>query len=185
MAGLNIFITGASGFIGSYVLEKILLRLDEDDKIFILSRVIFDFEDKRIMVLKGDLEKIEIYEKEILNSDYFFHLAANATFGSDLDYNQVNFLPTKKIINILKKSSRLKNFVFISTIGAVDRHKKDLCNEPLSVDSAPAPTSAYGQSKLKAEDYTKQSGIPFTIFSMALSSSARCARRQSLAISMS
>ncbi len=163
MAGLNIFITGASGFIGNPVLKKIISKLDSDDKVFVLSRAVFDFEDKMIVVLRGDLENIEAYENEISESDYVYHLAANATFGSGCDYDKVNFFPTKKIVDILRRSKRIKNFIFTSTIGAVDRHKNDLCEKPLNANSIPAPTSAYGKSKLKSEDYIKQSGIPFTI----------------------
>ncbi|MBI4680585.1 MAG: NAD(P)-dependent oxidoreductase [Nitrospirae bacterium] len=160
---MNIFITGATGFIGNNLLARLLAVLNPGDKCYILQRRdIQQFSDERIIRLYGNLEDIRGFKKEILNCDYFFHLAANAVFGSDFDYDKANYEPTVQIIDILKGSSCLKNFIFTSTIGAVDRNKDADCKKPLTTKSIPSPTSLYGKSKLKSEEYIVKSGIPFT-----------------------
>lgn len=160
---MNIFITGATGFIGKNFLSQLLPDIKPEDTCYLLLRKVAQFEDKRIVQLVGSLEDLIKFEKEILSCEYVFHLAANATYGSDFDYDKVNFEPTVQIVNILKNSKHLKNFIFTSTIGAVDRTKNDDCRTPLSVQSVPNPVSLYGKSKLKSEEYIIKSGIPFTI----------------------
>jgi hypothetical protein len=51
-----------------------------------------------------------------MNCHYFFHIAANATFGDKEDYDSINYIPTKDIVDILKQSKIIEDFIFISTI---------------------------------------------------------------------
>lgn len=159
----TVFITGATGFVGSYLLKELLARLGPQSKIFVFSRKHIDCPDTRVANIIGGLEDIEEYATPLKESNYVYHLAADATFGNDIDYHAVNTVPTQKIADILKESTVLKNFIFVSTIGALDRHYDDRCEAPLNKESIPSPTSAYGKSKLAAEEYIKKSGLPYTI----------------------
>ncbi|MBK6532166.1 MAG: SDR family NAD(P)-dependent oxidoreductase [Deltaproteobacteria bacterium] len=67
------------------------------------------------------------------------------------------------MLAILRGSEALANFVFVSTIGAVDRAPGDDCRAPLTTRSVPNPRSEYGRSKLLAEGAVRASGLPFTI----------------------
>jgi len=167
---MHIFVTGASGFIGSVFIRLLQQRIDKDDSIILLLRsgilpeTVSD--DSRISIIKGDLESIrstQQIKESLLKCEYVFHIAANATFGNNQDYEKTNYLPTKDIVDVLKHSKKLKNFIFLSTIGAFDRHKRDLCKSPITNESIPSPQSDYGRSKLLAEEYIIKSGIPYTI----------------------
>jgi hypothetical protein len=163
---MNIFVTGSSGFIGSKFIDLLKYKIKKDDTIFLLVRNLHDSKnnkDKRFKYLIGNLEDLEKHKNIILKCEYIYHIAANATFSSKSNYDETNFYPTKKLVEILKNSHVLKNFIFISTIGAVDRHGKDNCNEPLHSESLPEPKSKYGLSKLKSEECIRSSNLPFTI----------------------
>jgi short-subunit dehydrogenase len=160
---MNIFVTGASGFIGHAFIRKLEDTLKNNDNVFLLLRKNIEFKDSRFHCLNGTLEDIGKFSKIILDCEYLFHIAANATFGNKEDYESTNYQPTKKIVDILKRSKKLKDFIFISTIGAVDRHKSDKCLMPLTKESVPSPKSKYGESKLRSEQYIHKSKIPFTI----------------------
>jgi hypothetical protein len=160
---MHIFVTGASGFIGNQFIEELKTKLEKKDKVTVLSRKSQRFLDSRFECLIGNLENIDNFKEIILECEYVFHIAANATYGNKEDYEKTNYIPTKKITDILKKSKKLKNFIFVSTIGAVDRHKKDNCKEPINKDSIPSPQSKYGISKLKSENYITNNKIPYTI----------------------
>ncbi len=160
---MNIFVTGASGFIGRQFLSELLVKVAPGCCIWVLVRSPLNYADTRIKELQGDLKAIASFRKELLESDYVFHLAANATLGSDNNYNEVNYLPTAELVELLRSSNRLCNLVFTSTIGAVDRAPQDDCRSPLTIQSVANPRSHYGESKLKAERYIRESGLPATI----------------------
>jgi len=68
------------------------------------------------------------------------------------------------LINVVRGNClNIERFVFVSTIGAIDRQKNDTCTQPLTENSLPAPSSDYGRSKLQAEDVVRKSDIPFSI----------------------
>lgn len=160
---MKIFITGITSFLGKAFIPKLLEKLSDQDKIYCLVRKDLDFIDKKVQLLHGILENIEKYDYILKEVDYVFHFAANATFGSNEDYFRVNYQPTKKMVEILKENKKLKNFIYLSSIGAFDRHKSDNCRKPINNKNIPSPRSLYGKSKLFAEKCIKESGIPYTI----------------------
>ncbi len=160
---MKVFVTGITSFLGKAFLPRLLDRLNDDDELFVLVRKEISFKDSRIKQLVGNLEEIEKFDKELLDCNYIFHIAANAVFGSDANYFEVNYVPTKKMIDILSKSEKIINFIYISSVGAFDRHKKDNCCTPLNNQSNPSPKSSYGKSKLASENYIKSSKVPYTI----------------------
>lgn len=160
---MNIFITGATGFIGGRLLDRLCSVLPPHDRIFVLSRTRTKFGDRRITVVHGTLEDITNQKEIVQNCEYIYHLAANPTFGNDVDYDKTNYEPVVNLVAMIQKSSCLRNFIFVSTIGAVDRAPGDRCSEPLDQNSTPHPTSAYGRSKFKAESCLANSSIPYTI----------------------
>jgi short-subunit dehydrogenase/uncharacterized protein YbjT (DUF2867 family) len=160
---VNIFITGASGFIGRNFLKQLLLNATSEWRVYVLVRDPLNYQDPRVIELQGELNNISAFRDELLESDYVFHLAANATFGNDIDYEAVNYRPTALLVETLRQSRRLKNFVFTSTIGAVDRSPEDNCKAPITTASIPHPRSRYGESKLKSELLIRDSGLPTTI----------------------
>lgn len=160
---MKVFVTGGTGFIGANFVKKLAERLDVEDQIILLSRRPLEYADQRITVVLGDLKSISSYENLLADCDYIFHLGANASFKGELNYNEVNFIPTRQMVDKVKQSKVLKNFIFVSTIGVYDRHPADLITEPIRTGSPKSPKSKYGQSKRLADDYIKQSGIPYTI----------------------
>lgn len=160
---MKIFITGITSFLGKFFLPEILRVIDDNSEIIVLLRHDIPIKDNRVRKIVCDLKEFEKYKQELMDCDYVFHIAANASFKSGEDYHSVNFIPTKKMVDILKENKRLKNLIYISTIGAYDRAKGDNCEHPLNESSLPNPRSEYGKSKLLSENYIKSSGLPYTI----------------------
>lgn len=161
---MNIFITGATGFIGGYFLRMLLQKAAPSDQIFILSRQPWEAGDKRVHVVVGNLETIENHAEVLKSCQYVFHIGGDGSIQSKEDFNVSNCEPTRKMVEILKSSPNLKNFIFTSSIGAQDRAKGESCDHPLGPESAPNPRTPYGRSKWKCECTIRNSGIPFTIF---------------------
>lgn len=92
------------------------------------------------------------------------HCAGDPSFGNGPQYQHANFELTQHVLDVVKKySPGLARFVFVSTIGVVDRGAGDPCTSPLDENSPIMPTSDYGRSKLQAENLVRQSGLPFAI----------------------
>lgn len=139
----HFFITGASGFFGGVLLQKLLaddpsLRLtllEHRRKIIVEER----YRD-RVTTLVGGLEARYALD----GVDTVIHLAAT-THAKDRDlYRVTNTEGTKKLLG-LAKDSGVKHFIYVSTTALGDS------------------CGAYGASKLDAEKAVRQSGIPYTI----------------------
>jgi hypothetical protein len=160
------FITGASGFIGSHLLHKLLKFADKDDILYCLVRhpkKSKAFASAQIRVLKGDHTSLHRYTHVLLKANYIYHVAAKAEFGNGKIYYEHNILFTSSLVEIVKKSKNLKRFIFISSIAAVDRMPKDDCLSMLTEVCKPNPSSDYGKSKLACEKIIQQSSLPYVI----------------------
>ena len=93
--------------------------------------------------------------------DQVVHLAGIAhTKGADAaSYDRINRLATARLATAAAQA-RVEHFVFISSIRAQSGPAAD---HALTERDPPAPTDAYGASKLAAEDAVRSSGVPFTI----------------------
>jgi nucleoside-diphosphate-sugar epimerase len=132
-----ILITGIAGFVG----QNLSPYLSKNFSITGISRE---------PVSKG-LTYTAFFEKE-LQYDAIIHLAGKAhdlkKTSNDNDYFEVNFELTKKLFNAFSKSHAQK-FIYISSVKAV----ADTVAGVLTEEMLPNPITAYGKSKLAAEQY--------------------------------
>lgn len=146
MAGL-IALTGATGFIGQYLLRELpkrgyrlraLLRRPTDVPIDAASAVIGDIVRPRNMA--AALEEVDA----IIHSAGLAHVMSGAPAD---DYRVLN---TEATINLAQAAQRagVRRFIFLSSIRAQCGHSVD---GVVSEAQTPHPTSAYGESKLAAE----------------------------------
>ncbi len=95
---MNILITGANGFIG----KNLKQRLN-------------NFPNFKIVDLVKSTPKTK-FSKLINNADIIFHLAGANREGKKTNFKKKNYLLTKKICEILKKKKKKTKFIFTSTI---------------------------------------------------------------------
>lgn len=127
----KILLSGAGGFVGSN-LSKFLIDLE--------------YSVGSINIKRG------IHPSILDNCDVFIHLAgiAHDVKGkyTNEDYFSVNYKLTKDFYDIFLKSNA-KIFIFFSSIKAVTDHSDEILTEKIF----PNPKTAYGESKLLAENY--------------------------------
>lgn len=148
----NILISGLSGFVGSNL--KNYLNPDQYT-IKGLSRHQGPSNES------NNISWNEISQVKNLELDAIIHLAglAHDLKGSNHDdeYLSVNKQLTISLFDIFLQS-KAESFIYLSSVKAV----ADQVEGMLTEDANPAPMTAYGKSKLKAENYILQHGIHST-----------------------
>lgn len=157
----KILITGASGFIGSFMVERALaLGMETWAAVRPTSSRKY-LTDKRIHFINLNLgNEKELYTqlKEHLDTegrpfDYVIHAAGATKCRRAEDFFSINAEGTERLALSLRLTEALNadgRFVFISSLSVMGpAHEKD--NQPITEHDLPVPNTAYGASKLQAE----------------------------------
>jgi len=143
-------VTGASGFIGSNLMEELskkheIIGLDID-----ISRKEFV---KQHSMLWTDVNMIEQFSKAFKDLDTIYHLAASADIRKSYEFPQMdlknNVLGTNAVLELMRKND-IKNLVFSSTSSVYGI--PEVQPTPENVPSI-RPISMYGASKLANEAF--------------------------------
>lgn len=167
----KILITGASGFIGSTVVDKALslgydvwagIRTSSSKEYLQNENINFidlKYHDKPL--LKNQLQE---FVNKHGKFDYIVHLAGITKAINKSDFDNINFNQLCNFTDALIETDSIPSlFVFMSTLGVMGIGD-EVGYKPLKIDTIPNPNTAYGKSKLKAENYIKQiKGFPYLI----------------------
>ncbi|MEL6930793.1 MAG: NAD(P)-dependent oxidoreductase [Cyanobacteria bacterium J06600_6] len=121
----RIFITGASGCIGHYMVESLLEHTDHELYLLVRNpdRLKFDYEtNSRIKLLVGDMSRIEEYGDLLLKDINMAILAATAWGGRGETYD-INVDKTLALINLLNPEV-CERVIYFSTASILDRENK-------------------------------------------------------------
>lgn len=141
----EILITGSTGFVGSNLTSKFI---ENGYSIVTPNRKKIYLKNERINSLSYD----EIWSN-LVNAKHYVHLAGKAhdlkKTSEVSDYFKVNYELTKRLYDRFLDDKKAQTFVFISSVKAV----ADEVDGELFEDHLAVPVTAYGRSKLKAEEY--------------------------------
>ena len=177
-------VTGAAGFIGSSLAEKLINQgykvrgidcfldyypreIKQNNLSLLLSHPNFEFIEASL--LNTDLDKL------LHSCEYVYHQAAQAgvraSWGEYFKtYTDNNVLATQKLLDAIRRSNTVKKIVYASSSSIYGDAEKF----PTLESALPRPVSPYGVTKLAAEHlmtlYASQFGLPtvslryFTVF---------------------
>ena len=165
---IRYFVTGANGFIGRH-LCRVLVQNGRAVTALARAAPAPGLLPPDVRVVVATFDRPDTYGPALSECDYVIHLAGEARFGNGPQYQDANVHATRALLEaVASYAPGLRRFVFISTMGAVDRGRRDDCKSPLSEASSTHPTSDYGRSKLEGERLTSASGLPFSIVRPAM-----------------
>ncbi|TRU81292.1 MAG: SDR family oxidoreductase [Microcystis novacekii Mn_MB_F_20050700_S1] len=163
----NILVTGATGFIGSY-----LLPILSQQKFHITAAVRKNLSQSLSIPIKtikvGNIDEKTNWQEALEGIDIVIHLAARAHIinetipNPEAEFIKVN---TQGTANLVQQSIQagVKHFIFISSIGAMTTQSDRVLTE----NSPCHPDSPYGRSKLQAEqaliNLAKDTNMTWTI----------------------
>ena len=167
----KILVTGATGFVGRSLIPYLVqtsysVRAAVRNPSNLSTSVDLPAEVELVWV--GDLSPQTDWRSALTDVNTIIHLAARAhilqetSLNPKLDFYRIN---TESTSNLVRQASiaGVKQFIFISSIGAMTTLSEDILTE----DSSCSPDTAYGLSKLRAEhavvEIASKSSMEWTI----------------------
>ncbi len=166
---MKILVTGAAGFIGSHLSQKLAQEGHSVIGIDSLNNY-YDLELKQLNVKDIIEDGVEFHhinltdngiENLVKDAEIIYHLAAQPGISDSTsfdDYLENNFLATKNLTDFALKSKSLKLFINVATSSIYGKQATD------PEISEPKPTSFYGVTKLAAEQlvmaYSREKEFP-------------------------
>jgi UDP-glucose 4-epimerase len=173
---MRILVTGAAGFIGSCLSERLLAAGHEVTGIDCLTdyysptikrqNLETALQNSRFAFLEHDLLTADL-PQVLEGCDVVFHQAAQAgvraSWGKEFKaYTDNNVLATQKLLEVSKESP-IQRFIFASSSSVYGNAQ----NIPVTEDEPTCPVSPYGVTKLAAENlcrlYHQSFGVPVVI----------------------
>jgi nucleoside-diphosphate-sugar epimerase len=148
MAG-RIFLTGASGFVGTTVSEELISR---GYQIVALANRREISSASGIQSVKGPLFDIEKLGNAMRGCDAVIHLVGIIMEkpSKGITFQRLHYQATKNVVDAAKRAG-IKRYVHMSALGV-----------------RPGAVSTYHKTKFAAEEYVRSSGLEWTIFRPSL-----------------
>ena len=155
----KILITGASGFIGSFIVEEALKRDFEVWAAVRRSSSRQFLQDGRIHLIELDLNSKERLTEQMKDCqfDYVVHAAGVTKCLNKADFHRINTEGTQHLVEALMALRMpLKRFVYLSSLSIMGAIREQQPYEEIRESDTPRPNTAYGKSKLEAERWLEQ-----------------------------
>lgn len=148
---MRAFLTGASGFIGSHLVEHLFQKKWHIKALLHKSKI---SKEEEIEVIRGDIRDFHALRNALVGTDVLFHMAA--ALGSAIinkkDFFDINVVGTKNILKAAK-AANVKRIVHLSSAGVLGSVRKD---EIAPEDYSLHPRNSYDESKLEGERFALQ-----------------------------
>jgi nucleoside-diphosphate-sugar epimerase len=157
------FVTGGTGFVGSHLVEALLVR---GDRVSCLVRdprkaAALFAESRALELVAGDLDDERALERGAAGAEVVYHMAGLTGAWREADLFHVNRDGTARLVTVTSRvAPRLARFVYVSTLAAAGPARP---GAPRQESEPDAPVSGYGQSKLAGEAIVRRAVVPWTI----------------------
>ena len=161
---MKVLVTGSTGFIGSFVAEKLLAKGYAVRCIVRKTSNLRWLKNKDFELVESSLDDKMSLEKAVEGVDYVYHIAGNTSAKNLDDYMKGNREGTINLLEaVLKKAPNIKRFLYVSSQTAAGPALS--ADNPTEVDMPMNPITDYGLSKKAAEEavHSYAGKLPFTI----------------------
>ena len=169
----SILITGASGFIGSFIAEEAVRRGFDTWAGVRASSSRAYLKEPELRFIELDFAHADVLERQLEEHrrlhgpfDYIVHCAGATKCIDQADFDWVNHQQTCRFADTLRKLGMVpRQFIFISTLSVFGPiHEQSY--KPIREQDTPQPNTVYGLSKWRAEQYLQNldGDFPYVFF---------------------
>lgn len=146
---MKALVTGASGFIGSALIEELSTLGFEVHALMRKTSSSANLEGLAYQRVEGDVSDLASLKRAVTEMDYVFHLAGVISAPTKNAYYECNAEGTRKLAEaVAEKCPSLTRFVYVSSLAAGGPARSGAPRTEIEADK---PVSLYGDSKRQGE----------------------------------
>lgn len=157
---MNVFVTGATGFVGAHLVKALLAR---GDSVTALARRPALAEPlgwgNNVRLLKGGLDDEAVLRQGCAGMDVVYHVAGKIAARDMAEFMATNRDGTANVLEAARDGGA-RRFLFVSSLAVSGPTEP---GQPIDETRPPAPVTDYGRSKLAAEVLVQAMPLPWTI----------------------
>ena len=156
-------VTGASGFVGSHLVDYLIEKGDEVHCIVRKTSNLRWLKDKDVTIHDSGLFDKDGLKKILKDVDYLYHVAGVVKAKTEDGYFKGNVETTRNLLDaVVEVAPNIKRVLIVSSLTASGPSK---LSEPVNEDSPKNPITNYGKSKAAQEELVKtyMDKLPITI----------------------
>src|SRR5262249_43198890 len=156
---MKVLVTGATGFVGSHLAEALRRRGDDVTALARSAAKAQSLIPLGVRIIPGDLADRAALARAVEGQDVIYHVAGVTAALSETDFMNANREGTRNLVEAAQVAGSPR-FVLVSSMAAGGPSPP---GNPVKGDEPPRPVTAYGRSKLAAEEVVKASRLAWTI----------------------
>jgi nucleoside-diphosphate-sugar epimerase len=156
---MKALVTGATGFVGTHLVEALQRHGTEVTALARSRTKAAELSGAGIKIVYGDLDDAPALEQAARGQDQVYHVAGVVAARNEADFLRFNRDGTGNMLRAAERSG-VARFVLVSSLAAAGPAAPGV---PLSGTEDPRPVTAYGRSKLAAEQIVRSAQCAWTI----------------------
>ncbi len=163
-AGARVLVTGGTGFIGSHLVDA-LVQEGVHPRVLVRDRSnTTRLRKQRVELIQGSLGDLKSLKLAVSGVEVVYHAAAATKAPRENAYMRANVEGTQNLVRAMRESSPSpRRLVYLSSLAAAGPSVNGV---PVGVSDKPHPITAYGRSKLLAEQVCEEAGDSFDVVTL-------------------
>ena len=156
---MKALVTGATGFVGSHLAEALRQRGDDVTALARSSRKAEPLIAQGVSVIPGDLHDRAALQRAVEGQNVVYHVAGLVAARNEAEFLRANGGGTENVVAAMERAG-VSRLILVSSLAAAGPAPR---GAPLSGDEPARPVTAYGRSKLAAEQIVRRSNLSWSI----------------------